>query len=457
MIKQLGLVAAVLLLSSSLPAAADPAPSRPSSKSPEAVARLLRDYATRYPQLCRLVRLGDSHEGRPVWALAIGRGLREPDDRPVAILNAAHHGGELLSVDVVLDAVELLLTHAVPGAAGVSADAAPDPRTDPRTDHRADHRADHQIDQRVGRFLDELVIWAVPMVNPDGVWAVLNDSKRSDRKNARDNNGDGRIDSRDGVDLNRNYPYRFGSLGEKGSSSSARSEYYRGPAAASEPEVQAMIRLADSEHPATSISYHTGTVAILAPYTIDGASSPTPDEAWLVAQGISDRMPRHPQDRPFATRRNIYPVDGTDQDFLRHQHGTLALLVESARRPVSSTSERLAIVRTVRRTWMLLLDRYLDGPAITGRVVDASGQPVVAAVSIDEIKMHEGEQWTTRCRDGRFDRFLPRPGSYTVRAQVPGQPPLVQKITVEKGRARVDFTVPASVPATSCPPPPGNQ
>ena len=431
---QLGL-AAVLWALPSLPAVAAPAPSRPSSKSPESVARVLADYQRRYPQLCRLVRLGQSHEGRPVWALVIGRGLRDPDERPAVVLNGAHHGGELLSVDVVLDAIELLLLRSTPGAAGVAADAA--------------------LDRRVGRFLDEFAIWAVPMVNPDGVWAVLNDSKRSDRKNARDNNGDGRIDSRDGVDLNRNYPYRFGSLGEKGSSSSRSSEYYRGPAAASEPEVQAMIRLADSERPAASVSYHTGTVAILAPYTIDGATSPTPDEAWLVAQGISEQLPRHPQDRPFTTRRNLYPVDGTDQDYLRHQFGTLALLVESARRPASSTDERQAIVRTVRRTWMLLLERYLDGPAIAGRVVDASGQPVVAEISVDEIKTHEGERWTTRCRDGRYDRFLPRPGSYAVRAQVPGQPPLVQTVTVGSGRMRVDFTLPVPSVAAACPPPPG--
>ncbi len=414
------------------PAAAQPAPSRPSSKSPEAVAGRLADYQARYPQLCRLVRLGDSHQGRPVWALAIGRNLRDPDDRPAVSLNGAHHGGELLSVDVVLDAIELLLTASAPAGA-----------------------ADPALARRLGRFVDELVIWAVPMVNPDGVWAVLNDSKRSDRKNGRDNNGDGRIDSRDGVDLNRNYPYRWGSLGQKGSSSTGSSDYYRGPAAASEPEVQALLRLYDSEHPLASVSFHTGSVAILAPYTIAGATSPTPDEAWLVAERISAQLPRHPQDRPFVTRRNLYPVDGTDQDYLRHQLGTLALLVESARRPAASTSERLAIVRAVRRTWMLLFDRYLDGPTVSGRVLDAGGQPVSAQISIDEIKTHEGEQWFTRCRDGRFDRYLPRPGRYTVRAQVPGYPPLTQTVEVARGRARVELTLPERLPAATCPPAPG--
>jgi hypothetical protein len=382
------------------------------------------------------VHLGQSHEGRPLWALAIGRNLSDPDARPAVILNGAHHGGEILSIDVVLDAIAVLLTRgsllASPGPGSGQALAA-----------------------RVDRFLDGFVIWCVPMVNPDGVWAALNDGRRSDRKNSRDNNHDGRIGAADGVDLNRNYPYRWGSLGEKGSSSHPSNEYYRGPAPASEPEVQAMIQLAQSEHPVASVSYHTGTVAVLAPYTIDGAQSPTPDEAWLVAEELTARLPRHPQDRAFVTRRKLYPVDGTDQDYLRHELSTLALLVESARRPAASTAERLAIVAAVQKTWMLLLDRYLDGPSLGGRVTSASGQPVVARVSIDEIKTHEQEQWSTRCRDGRFDRYLPGPGTYTVRAEVPGQAPLVRSVTVEKGRVEIELRLAVDLPAASCPAAPG--
>ena len=55
-----------------------------------------------------------------------------------------------------------------------------------------------------------------------------------------------------------------------------------------------------------------------------------------------------------------------------------------------------------------VLDRYLDGPAISGRVLTPSGQPVLARISVDEVKTHEQEQWTTRCRDGRFARARAR-------------------------------------------------
>jgi hypothetical protein len=293
------------------------------------------------------------------------------------------------------------------------------------------------------------------VVNPDGIWALQHGNPRSPRKNGRPgppgpSPGPGTITRSDGVDLNRNYPFRWGFLAEKGSSSNPQSPYYRGPSAGSEPETQAMMRLADSEHFVASISYHTGNVTVLAPYTIDGVQSPTPNEAWTVAEQLVAGLPDHPQGRPWAVRKMIYPVDGTDQDFLRARFGTLALLVEGARKDTSNPDERHAIVLAARPLWVRLLDRYLDGPAVFGRVTDAAGNPAVAAISIDEIKTAEGETWTTRCRDGRFDRYLPAPGHYTVRAKVPGQPDVTREIDVPAGRLQVDLTV-AQGDAVRCP------
>jgi hypothetical protein len=381
-------------------------------RSPELVGERLKALALRYPHLCRLVELGESLEGRPLLALVIAEALQPADSRPAVLLNGAHHGGELLSVDIVLDAIDVLLGEAEPA-----------------------------LGERMQRFVRELVIWCVPEVNPDGVYAVLHDSARSDRKNARDNNHNGRVDAGDGVDLNRNYPYRWGALGEKGSSSDPKSEYYRGPAPASEPETQAMMALSRRERPVASISYHTGTVAVLAPYTIDGCRNPEPNEAWQVAEWMVGKLPRHPQDRDFTLKRSLYPVDGTDQDWLRHELGTLALIIESARHTPAAAEERLAIVRVLRNTWMLLLERFLDGPSLSGEVKNEAGQAVVAELALLEQSVHEGERWTSRPRDGRFSRFLPGPGRYTVKAAVAGLPPVEQVIEVQSGRCELVLVI----------------
>lgn len=74
-------------------------------------------------------------------------------------------------------------------------------------------------------------LWLVPTMNPDG---------QTDRTRQNAN----------GVDLNRNFPIRWGKSGELGY------WQYAGQSAASEPEVQAMVRLGNLIKPQIVIWYH---------------------------------------------------------------------------------------------------------------------------------------------------------------------------------------------------------
>ena len=80
-----------------------------------------------------------------------------------------------------------------------------------------------------GRRVDGVQFWLIRTANPDGRAA-------NTRQNAR------------GVDLNRNFPYRW-ARGAKGT-------YYPGPKAGSEPETKALMRLVRRVRPQLGIYYH---------------------------------------------------------------------------------------------------------------------------------------------------------------------------------------------------------
>ncbi|MFL6001732.1 MAG: M14 family zinc carboxypeptidase [Nocardioides sp.] len=81
---------------------------------------------------------------------------------------------------------------------------------------------------RNGPAIHGLNLWVVPAYNPDGL-------ARHTRKNAH------------GIDLNRNYPYRWANLD---------GVYESGPRPASEPETRAMMRFLSDVRPSRILSFH---------------------------------------------------------------------------------------------------------------------------------------------------------------------------------------------------------
>jgi len=82
---------------------------------------------------------------------------------------------------------------------------------------------------RRARVPEGVQVWLVPELNPDGTAADT-------RQNAH------------GVDLNRNFPYRWRPIGDP--------TYYSGRFAVSEPETRAAMRLVRRIRPAVTIWYH---------------------------------------------------------------------------------------------------------------------------------------------------------------------------------------------------------
>ncbi len=391
-----------------------------SYKDPAMTEALLRAYAQRFPKVAQLVEIGKSRQGRSIWALKLHHGGQPEDAVPQVLINGAHHGVELAALEFAIDGCAYLAEHA-------------------------------ETDPEVSDWLQRLTVWCVPLVNPDGNHLYVHVSKHGGRKNGRDTDGNGRPDPTDGVDLNRNYPYRWHTLGEGASHSDPRRAWYRGPRAGSEPETQTMLRLADDRRFLTSVSFHTQANAILVPYTIPQAPDPEPNEAWSIAEAMAQRAGPQVNGRHFTVKRRLYPVDGVDQDWHRAAHGTSAFLVEGTLTNPGMERLRKMVVAT-RGTWMGLLQRTLAGPGLWGRVRDSQGRPVSAEIRVRQVATKDGERWTSRCQDGRFGRMLPATGSFDVDVVgADGKTLATQKVEVgSAGLAQVELTIAGAQPATSC-------
>jgi carboxypeptidase T len=127
-------------------------------------------------------------------------------------------------------------------------------------------------------------IHVIPMLNPDGhTYDIEGGYYKLWRKN-RSRNSNGTF----GVDLNRNYGYKWGT---DGSSNNPSSETYRGPRAFSEPETSAIKRyLEHNRNISIVLSFHTFSELILYPWghTRDPIATPRDQQLYeVMAQTMS--------------------------------------------------------------------------------------------------------------------------------------------------------------------------
>ena len=361
----------------------------------------------KYPKITKLTSLGSTRMGKEIWALRITDNPNQDEDEPCIIINSAHHGSELLSMEFSLDVIKYLVFNST------------------------------QSEQK--NIIDNFDVWVVPLVNPDGNYAFWNINQSVGRKNHWDENNNNILEFNEGVDLNRNYPFKWGALGEKGSSSHFNHYWYRGSTPASEPETQAMMKLANQYHPAIVFSYHTSGNMILSPYTIDDTPIPQPDVAWEFAEKLVYNLPNAPyKSRPMKVYRNMYSVDGTDQDWYFNTFGSLAYIIEGPFHNPQLNVRNLSI-DYMKPLYTRMFELMLTGPRIYGNIQDKQGNPVKAVVQIEEYQTFFNEQWTSREIDGRFDRVLSRDGEYTVIVKNPKNQKVYTKRVTVKGPTEIDF------------------
>ncbi|HUP55883.1 MAG TPA: M14 family zinc carboxypeptidase [Bdellovibrionota bacterium] len=350
--------------------------------NPAKVEQKLQALHAQYPTITRLERVGMSNQNRPVYALLVSSTPRANDpvalDKPSIVFDGMHHAREIMTSEIVMDVAEHLLQSVASG------------------------------NMEARKIVEGWNVWVLPMLNVDGNNIVWNENAMW-RKNAAASGG--RVH---GVDINRNYSYRWADC--NGSSSSRMNDTYHGASAASEPETQALMRLWDAARPAVSLSYHSYSELVLYPFGCEGSLSSEHQLIDKVGKELATMLPGDSGGfyEPGTPWQILYAVDGDSMDYVFSQYGTLAYTFEVNQTFQPRYEVRQPTVEKHRKAWKYLLNRATNG-MLRLKVMDAAtGAPAAgASIAINTIPHTQNEKPFTTNAAGSFFKVLD-PGSYTM-------------------------------------------
>ncbi len=258
-------------------------------KTRDEIVTKLEAMAADRPDLVKLEDIGDSIEGRDIWAIRItGPG----EDKPAVLLTGTQHAREWISPMMNMYIADALVY-------GYDADPA------------------------IRSLVDRVEFLIIPIVNPDGYVYSWTDF-RMWRKNRRDNPDT----DCEGVDPNRNWGYAWGG---PGSGPSPCGETYRGPEPFSEPETAAVRDFViANDRIASHIDYHSYTELILTPWGY--TDEPSPDHDTFMELGAAmnaEILAVHGEYYEYGPAYStIYPASGVFPDWTYGERGAFGFTIE---------------------------------------------------------------------------------------------------------------------------------
>ncbi|GHH17201.1 M14 family metallopeptidase [Streptomyces rubradiris] len=251
---------------------------RPYSGSGGLKEEILRTAAA-HPGLTKVESIGKTVKGQDILALKLTRNARTSEDgsKPAVLYMSNQHAREWITPEMTRR-----LMH-----------------------HYLDR---YETDRRIKKIVDSTELWFVLSANPDGYdYTFKGPGTRLWRKNLRDVDGDGVIGSGDGVDLNRNFPYKWG-YDNEGSSPNPTSQTYRGASPGSEPETKALDALEKRIGFRYGINYHSAAELLL--YGVGWqVATPTPDDVLYRALAGTPDNSAVPGYRPQVSSE-LYTTNG---------------------------------------------------------------------------------------------------------------------------------------------------
>src|SRR5690554_5778 len=253
---------------------------------------ILDDMYNQYPTLMtERAPVSDTltHEGRPLYFVKISNNPQISQAKPKVLYTAIHHAREPGALSETIFFMWYVLEN-------------------------------YGTDPEITYLVDELELFFVPMINPDGyIENVTSDPNGGGmfRKNKNPNIGT----TNPGVDLNRNYSYEWNTTGV---STDENSDVFPGLSAFSEPETKNIKKIAEKWGVQFALNAHTYSGLMLYPYG-SAVNDFTADDSYFSA--IGDHMVSYSN---YVSQKSssLYPASGDSDDYLYHDHGIFAITPE---------------------------------------------------------------------------------------------------------------------------------
>ncbi|MFD0153688.1 M14 family zinc carboxypeptidase [Streptomyces sp. NPDC127132] len=246
---------------------------------PNGLKQEILDTARANPGITKVVSIGKTLKGQDILALKVSKGAARVKDgsKPATLYLSNQHAREWITPEMT----RRLLHHYLDG---------------------------YGKDERITRIVDSTELWFVLSANPDGYdFTHADPENRQWRKNLRDNDGDGRIVPGDGVDLNRNFAYKWG-YDNEGSSPDPADETFRGTGPMSEPETKALDAFQKRIGFSYGINYHSAAQLLL--YGVGWqVATDTPDDVALRSLAGTPQKSAVPGYRPQVSSE-LYITNG---------------------------------------------------------------------------------------------------------------------------------------------------
>jgi hypothetical protein len=329
---------------------------------------LMQDFQKLHPDLCQIVSIGTSAEGRKLLFAHIGHQDSKQDSLPQFMYTSTMHGDETTGYILMLHLIDYMLTNygKIPA---------------------------------VTALIDSVDIWINPLANPDGTYASGDSSVYgSTRFNAHH------------IDLNRNYPDPRAGDHPDGNDW--------------QPETVAFMHFAKTHHFVLSCNLHTGSE--VANYPWDTWFQRTADDAWWrkVCRQYADTVHAHAP-AGFFTDLNDGITDGYDwysitggrQDYMNYFQYDREFTLELSSTKLPAPGSLPSYWEYHYRSLLQYMHQVLRG--LRGTVTDSlSGKPVKAEIFVLQHDTMHSQVYSDSLTGMYFRPLLS--GTYDLRFSAPG-------------------------------------